>query len=188
MLTTARPKILTFLFRISNTYPRIAYGGAPDRLIVTTLNRAQTRMELFSMNPRSNVAKSILVEEEQAWIEPCTYENLTLNADNFVVLSARSGYVHAYQYTYSGALTRTITSGDFEVTDYYGTDSKGNHYVQSTATGPINRVVSRIDAKGVMKHISPEKGCASAWFNPGKSVYTLNYSNSTQPLSTPYII
>ncbi len=161
--------------------PRIAYGGAPDRLIVTTLNRAQTRMELFSMNPRSNVAKSILVEEEQAWIEPCTYENLTLNADNFVVLSARSGYVHAYQYTYSGALTRTITSGDFEVTDYYGTDSKGNHYVQSTATGPINRVVSRIDAKGVMKHISPEKGCASAWFNPGKSVYTLNYSNSTQP-------
>lgn len=161
--------------------PRIAYGGSPDRLIVTTLNRAQTRMELFSMNPRSNVAKSILVEEEQAWIEPCTYEDLTLNDDNFVVLSARTGYIHAYQYTYSGALIRTITSGNFEVTAYYGSDAKGNHYVQSTVSGPINRVVSRIDPKGVMKHMSPEKGSASAWFNPGKTVYTLNYSSSIQP-------
>ena len=51
------------------------------------------------MNPRSNVAKSILVEEEKAWLEPAVYENLTLNADNFVVLSSRTGYTHAYQYT-----------------------------------------------------------------------------------------
>ena len=55
-------------------------------------------MELFSMNPKSNVAKSILVEEESAWLEPSTYENLTFNTDNFVVLSSRSGFTHAYQY------------------------------------------------------------------------------------------
>ena len=161
--------------------PRIAYGGSPDRLIITTLNRAQTRMELFSMNPRSNVAKSILVEEEKAWLEPAVYENLTLNADNFVVLSSRTGYTHAYQYTYSGAMTRAITAGDFDVLEYYGTDARGNHYIQSTATGPINRVVSRIDVKGVMKHITPEKGCASAWFTPAKNYYTVNYSNAQTP-------
>ena len=161
--------------------PRIAFGGSPDRLIIATLNRAQTRMELFSMNPRSNVAKSILVEEEQAWLECPTYENLTFNDDNFVVLSARTGYTHAYQYTYSGAMTRAITSGEFDVLAYYGADARGNHYVQSTATGPINRVVSRIDPKGVMKHLTPEHGCASAWFTPSRNYYTVNYSNAQTP-------
>lgn len=161
--------------------PRIAYAGSPDRLIITTLNRAQTRMELFSMNPRSNVAKSLLVEEEKAWLEPCTYENLTLNADNFVVLSARSGYVHAYQYTYAGALSRTITKGDFDVLAYYGSDAKGNHYVQSTATGAVNRVISRIDIKGVMTNITPDNGSASAWFTPTRNFYVVNYSNAKQP-------
>lgn len=88
------------------------------------------------------------------------------NPDNFVVISTRSGYAHAYQYTYEGALSRTITKGDFNVTAYYGSDAKGNHYVQSTATGPVNRVVSRIDAKGVMKHISPESGSGSSGSPP----------------------
>ena len=31
--------------------PRIAYAYSPDRLLVTTLNRAQNRMEIFSVNP-----------------------------------------------------------------------------------------------------------------------------------------
>lgn len=161
--------------------PRIAYGGSPDRLIVATLNRAQTRMELFSLNPRSNVARSILVEKSEAWLDPAVYENLTFNDDNFVVISTRSGFAHAYQYTYAGALSRTLTGGNFNVTAYYGADAKGNHFVQSTATGPINRVVSRIDVKGQMKHLSPESGCGSAWFTPAMNFYTVSYSNSRKP-------
>lgn len=36
--------------------PRIAYGGeSPDRLMVVTLDRDQTSMELYSLNPRSGV-------------------------------------------------------------------------------------------------------------------------------------
>lgn len=161
--------------------PRIAFGGDPDRLIIETLNREQTRLELFSMNPRSNVAKSILVEEESAWLEPVTYEDITFNADNFVILSARTGYTHAYQYNYSGTMTRALTKGDFDVLAYYGKDARGNHYVQSTASGAINRVVSRIDPKGVMTNITPDKGCASVWFTPAMNFYVSNYSNAQTP-------
>lgn len=161
--------------------PRIVFGGSPDRLVIATLNREQTRMELFSMNPRSNVASSLLVEEESAWLEPSTYENMTFGDNSFVILSARTGYTHAYEYSYSGALTGAITKGEFDVLEYYGKDAKGNHYVQSTATGPVNHVVSRIDPKGVMKHITPEKGCASVWFTPAYNYYTVNYSNATTP-------
>ncbi|MCM1137484.1 MAG: DPP IV N-terminal domain-containing protein [Duncaniella sp.] len=161
--------------------PRIHYGGAPERLIAVTLNRDQTRLEIFSVNPRSNVSKSLMVEEDKAWIEPCTYEDMKINKDNFVILSARSGYIHAYQYSYSGTMTKQITSGDFDVTAYYGVDANGNHYYQSTACGPINRVISRIDVKGVEKHITPTTGTASAWFTPAMNYYTVNYNNSTTP-------
>lgn len=161
--------------------PCIHFGDTPDRLMTATLNRDQTRMEIFSINPRSNVGKSVLVEESDAWLDPVVYEQLTFSDKGFAVISTRSGYAHVYLYTYDGALIRTLTQGNFNVTAYYGEDAKGNHYVQSNATGEINRVVSRIDAKGVMHSLSPDKGYADAWFSPTMNLYTLIYSNSTKP-------
>lgn len=163
--------------------PRIAYGPTPDRLMAVTLNREQTRMEIYSVNPRSGVSKSVLVEQEDAWLEPATYEQIRFEADGFVILSARTGFTHAYKYAYTGSLTRTITSGQFDVTDYYGSDTRGNHYYQSTSTGAVNRTVDRIDAKGVVKHLSPAEGNGSAWLTPTANFYTLIYSNVTTPPS-----
>ncbi len=161
--------------------PRIAFGGAPERLIAVTLNRAQNRMEIFSINPRSGVGRSLLVEQSEAWLAPATYEDIRFGDDGFAILSTRSGFSHVYLYTYTGSLSRALTSGSFDVTAYYGADAKGNHYVQSTATGPINRVVSRIDPKGGIHHISAESGTANAWFTPAMNFYTLIYNNSRHP-------
>lgn len=162
--------------------PRIQFAYSDDRLMVTTLNRAQTRMEVYSVNPRSTVAKSILVEESQAWLNPQTYQQITWQPDGFVIFSGRSGYDHLYRYSYSGALMGAITSGNFDVTDYYGYDAaKGTHYCQSTCTGAINRVVSRIDRKGTMTNISPAEGTASAKFSTDMSTYVYTYNNATTP-------
>ncbi len=162
--------------------PRIAYAYSPDRLVVTTLNRAQTRMELYSVNPKSTVAKSLLVEEYSAWLTPATYEDIRFFPESFVITSSRTGYDHLYQYSYAGVLERQITSGDFDVTAYYGYDAKRDvHYYQSTATGAINRVVSRIDRKGKVTQLTPSEGTASATFSPDKAFYTIRYSNTTTP-------
>lgn len=159
--------------------PRLSYASTPEQLVVTTLNRDQNRMEVYSVNPKSTVVKSILVEESKAWIAPETYENMTLLPGSIVVMSGRSGYTHLYQYSYSGALMRQLTSGNYDVTAYYGVDAAGNHYYQSTSTGPVNRVVSSVDAKGRVKNLSPDKGNGSARFSPDCSMMLLNYSNST---------
>jgi len=165
--------------------PRIAYASAPEQLIVTTLNRDQNRMEVYCVNPKSTVAKSVLVEDSKAWIAPETYENMTLLPGSLIVMSGRSGYTHLYQYSYAGAMMRQLTSGNYDVTAYYGTDAAGNHYYQSTVSGPVNRVVSQVDAKGRVKKLSPEKGVASAQFAPDCSMMLLQYSNSaTAPVYT----
>ncbi|MDE5839144.1 MAG: S9 family peptidase, partial [Paramuribaculum sp.] len=162
--------------------PRIAYAYSPDRLMVTTLNRAQTRMELFSVNPKSTVAKSILVEEYKAWLAPATYEDIKYFPDFFVITSSRSGYDHLYQYSYTGTLMKQITSGEYDVLSYYGYDKvSGTHYYQSTVNGAVNRVVSSINSKGKITDISPATGCASATFSPDMTFFTLRYSNTKTP-------
>lgn len=168
--------------------PRIAYGGASaSRLMAVTLDRSQTRMEIYSINPRSGVSKSVMTEEERAWLSPLSYEDITFGTDGFVVLSSRSGYTHAYLYSYAGSMTRQITSGEYDVTAYYGADAKGSHYYQSTSTGAVNRVISKVDVKGVVKNLSSDKGFSSAWFSPSLNFMGLTYSNTaTPPVVTLY--
>lgn len=162
--------------------PRITYAFSPDRLIVVTLNREQTRMEIYSANPKSTVVKSLLVEEAPAWLSTATYEDIHYYPDGFMITSSRSGYDHIYQYSYSGSLVKQITSGDFDVTNYYGYDQKrGVHYYQSTAHGPMNRTVSKIDRNGRVTDISPAEGTSSATFSPDMAYYTMSYSSVTTP-------
>ena len=72
--------------------PRIAYGHDATRLIVTTLNREQNRMEIYAANPKSTVVKSIYVEESDSWIAPETYETIKYYPDYFILNSDKDGY------------------------------------------------------------------------------------------------
>lgn len=156
-------------------------------LLVATLNRDQNRMELFAANPKSTVVKSILVEEPGAWVIPGTYEDLKVLPKSFVIMSPRSGYTHLYEYSYEGTLLRTITSGNYDVFNYYGCDAAGNHYYRSDVTGAINRVVSRVDAKNNVTNISASNGCAGATFAPGCNYFVLNQSSTAHaPVYTLY--
>lgn len=159
--------------------PRIKYALTPEQLIVTTLNRDQNRMEVYSVNPKSTVVKSLIVEESKAWILPESYEAMQLTPKGIVFPSSRTGYQHFYQYSYSGALVGALTSGDYDVDEYYGYDeASGCHYYRSTASGAINRVISRKDRKGKITDLTPAQGYASAVFSPDLQYYKLNFSTA----------
>lgn len=178
-IETRKIKDITLPGNQTEYIPRIEFGNATECLMVATLNRDQTRMELFSVNPKSTVSKSILVEQWNAWLDPATYENLTFSDDSFVVFSCRSGYKHLYEYSYSGSQLRQITSGDYDVQQYYGKNAIGTHFYSASSTGAINRVVCSIDKKGAIKTLTPAQGYAKADFTPDMSCYILNYSNTT---------
>ncbi|MCM1292666.1 MAG: DPP IV N-terminal domain-containing protein [Bacteroides sp.] len=162
--------------------PRIAYGPAADQLMVVTLNREQTRMEIYSVNPRSTTSRSILVESWNAWLSPQTYEDIHFESDRFVIFSCRTGFQHLYAYAYNGSLLNKITSGSYDVDAYYGRDAAGNTYYRSDETGPINRTIHRMDAKGRTTLLSPANGYASAQsISPKTDYMVINYSNATTP-------
>ena len=159
--------------------PRIDFAGAPDRLVATTLNRDQNRMELFTVNPRSAQARTLMVEEKRnGWIEPEAYADLRFYSDFFVINSSRSGWNHLYRYGYSGAMESQLTSGDYDVTAYYGySPSARAHYFQSTRTGSVNRVVSRLDAKGRVTDLTKTNGWGEAAFSPDATSAMLWWSD-----------
>ena len=170
--------------------PRIAYGGNQgDRLMAVTLNRAQNRMEIYNVNPKSTVIKSVLVEEAKAWLNSAAYEDIHWGAESFVVQSERSGWNHFYEYSYTGQKLRQITSGEFDATAYYGTDAQGYTYFQVTGQalgqgdkGAVNRVVQRRDRQGKKtENLSAPEGWGAAEFAPAMNYFVLNYSNAATP-------
>lgn len=161
--------------------PVIAYGPDENTLITAALNRDQNRLEIFKINPKSTVAKSLLVEESKAWIEETAYTGLYLGKTSFVIQSSRSGYRHLYEYSYMGAQTGQLTSGDFDVTAYYGSDNAGNRYYQAAAPDPTCRTIYRIDRKGAVSAVSPAEGSASAVFSPNMDLMLRTYSDCNTP-------
>lgn len=168
--------------------PRLEFGGnSADRLMIVTLNRAQSRMEVYMANPKSTVAKSVLVEQAKAWLNPMAYENIVFENDGFTVMSERTGWNHIYKYSYAGQEVRAVTAGNAEVTAYYGTDALGNIYYQTVPAGDdpanaLNRVVRRIDRTGKkVENLTPDSGWGSATFSPGMTFYITNHSTATTP-------
>ncbi|MBR5744875.1 MAG: S9 family peptidase [Muribaculaceae bacterium] len=162
--------------------PRLCFPEGQNTLYVVALNRHQSKMTLFAVNPKSAVAKAIYSDKSETWISQSVWQSFRFYNDFFVVASERTGFRHLYAYNYSGVKLRTITSGNYEIGNYYGYSAANKcHYFQSTATGAINRRVCRIDSKDQIIPISPESGWAELTASPEMKYYILNYSNAKTP-------
>lgn len=162
--------------------PRIHYGPSADKLIVLALNRDQNRLDFFSVNPRSTVVTPVHQEKSDAWVRPECYEKVTYEPASMVIFSDRTGWSHLYRLDYNGNDLGAMTSGDFDVTAYYGTAPDGTYYYQSTANGPVNRTITKVGAKkGAASLVSPAEGWASAQFSPAMNYYVLSHSSTTVP-------
>lgn len=161
--------------------PSMEFDGKGETLMVMLLNRDQNQLRLFAVNPGSTVARQILTDSSSAWLSPTAYQMVDYGRDTFVFGSERSGWRHLYRYDYNGTLVRQLTSGDFNITEYYGEDASGNVYVQCTKLGAVNRNVARVSAKGELKLLNNAAGFESASFSKGMSYWVRTWSDVTTP-------
>lgn len=161
--------------------PDIQFDGKGERLMVMKLNRDQNDLKIFSVNPASTVATQVYSEQSKAWIDNDVYNMVKYGNDSFVIASNRSGWTHLYEYSYNGRQLRQITNGDFNVTNYYGKSAAGSHFMQTTKLGAVNRNVSMVDAKGVMKLLHDTPGWESCSFSKDFSYYVRNWSDVNTP-------
>src|SRR5690606_8202983 len=85
-------------------------------------------------------------------------------------------------YDDKGSLKKQVTSGNWEITDYYGYNPKNETiYYQSVENGSTKRDVYSIQLNGSgKKQLSSQNGTNSATFSSDFNYFINNHSSSTQ--------
>lgn len=182
-LNTRATKTMDIPLAADDYIPMVDFDGNGTNLMVVTLNHDQNHLKLYKVNPASTVAHKLLEEKsEGGWFAPATYSLTKYYKDFFVYVSERSGYRHLYKYSYDGVLQAELTKGEFNITDYYGYDSKkGLHYVQTTSLGAVNRNVASVNSKGALTLLTGKPGWESALWSKGFNYWLREWSDVQTP-------
>ncbi len=162
--------------------PRIDFTQNPEQLAVMTLNRQQNVFSMYYANPKSSVSRLILRDENKYYIDSDLIPYISFSKENFTYISEKDGFSHIYLYTSNGILDRQVTSGNWDVTDFYGINPVNKTiYYQSAEESPLRRAVYMIDSKGKTTKLSTRVGTNNATFSANFKYYVNNYSNTTTP-------
>jgi dipeptidyl-peptidase-4 len=173
--------------KVEKTYedfyiPRLKWTNEPYVLSVQFMNRHQNELDLWLINTKEQTSELVLAETDKAYID-VTFNLTFLDDNSFIWTSEKDGFNHIYHYDKSGKLINQVTSGNWEVTDYYGFDAKNNTvYYQSTENGSINRDVYSIKLNGKnKKRLSKSEGTNSASFSADFTYFINTHSSASSP-------
>lgn len=166
--------------------PRIEFLPSGDELAVMTLNREQNKFDMYFANARSSVARSILHEENQRYIDSDLINSICFFGNQFTYLSEKSGYSHLYLYENTGVQQKQLTSGDYDVTEFLAVDPASKTiFYESAEESPLQRAIYKIDmVKGVKTKLSTKQGTNKATFSKNGKYFINRYSS----VSTPALI
>jgi dipeptidyl-peptidase-4 len=164
--------------------PRIEWRKSSDDLAFQTLNRHQNELILYNFNKKSGKLSILHTEKDAAYVD--VNDDLTfLVDDSFIWTSEKDGFNHIYLHDKNGKEKKQLTSGNWEVTRYYGYDAKRKKiFFQSTANGSINRDVYSVGINGRnVKRLSTKEGTNSASFSSDFTYFINTHQNATTPPS-----
>lgn len=162
--------------------PRINWTKDANVLSAQYMNRRQNELDLWMINAKSKTSKLVLNEKDNAYVD-VTFNLTFLDDNSFIWTSELDGWNHIYHYNNDGTLINQVTTGEWEVTKYYGYSAKSNRiFYQSTEDGSINRSVYSIGLNGKnKKRLSNNIGTNSASFSADFTYFINTYSSATNP-------
>lgn len=165
--------------------PRIQWTSKGDFLSIMRLNRHQNHLELLLADPESGDTQLLLEEKNNTYIE--IHDNQKFLNDNkrFVWTSEVGGRNHIYLYDINGKRLKSITEGEFDVTEIYGIDEKSGYvYYQAAVPNPSDRSVYRVKLNGKSNQLlSGGGGHHNASFSKDFSYYLLTKSKANEVIS-----
>ncbi len=166
-----------------------------EKAAVQVMNRAQTQVGLFFVGKSDGNAARVLTETDDAWLH--MYRPLFVGGGKqFLWISDRSGYAHAYLYAADGTFLRQVTRGEWSLRPYgafaiydqsplLAVDEKGGWlYYTSAEKSTIERQLYRVSLEGGEPvRVSVEGGYHNALFRSDGRFYVDTYSNIRTPPS-----
>lgn len=164
--------------------PRFAFTPDENRLTVQTMNRLQNHLKLWAYDIEQKEAKVLLEEHSSTYVD--IHDNLRfLPQGAFLWTSERDGFNHIYHYNADGSLKKQLTKGPWEVTRFFGYNTKAKElYYASVEKSSIERVVYALSINGKRKRVlTPETGYNGVSFSADYQYYIHTYEDATTPIS-----
>lgn len=161
--------------------PRIYWTKDSKNLCVFKLNRHQNHLKLLFTNPESK--KTVLVYEEKDSRYIDIHDNIKFLNTGFIWSSEKDGFNHLYKFSYDSKKMFQITSGEYEITKFYGyNESKKILYYQSNEKSPLQKHIYSINIDGTNKKLlSNGEGVNNANFSKTFDYFINTNSTANQP-------
>jgi dipeptidyl-peptidase-4 len=181
---------------------RASWSPDGSRLAVQTTNRAQDRLDLWSVRASDGTNSEravggatslVLSETDPAWVNQ--KEVQFLKGGELLVSSERSGWTHLYRHAADGRILNAVTSGEWSVRGpgaFYAApmgsswvdDANGWIYFTSREASPLERQLYRVHPDGRGKErVSRETGVHTIRFSPDMRFYLDQHSSHDTPPS-----
>lgn len=193
------PTVKLFIVDIeSGEIEQVPTNSSPDTYIVRPvwkndgteltfrrLNRKQDHLELLSYSLEAKEVRTILDEQEDAYIN--LHDNFIQleDGETFLWTSEVSGYNHIYHYNFDGTLINQVTKGDWPVGSIERVDQKNKKiYFTGYQNMGLDRYFYVVNFNGKrMKALNDESGRYSVSMNEAATFYTASHSSFTEPYS-----
>lgn len=177
----------TLIFKTDSDWeyiPRVKWTQNPDVVSFQRTNRHQSQLELILYSVSTGKSTVVLNEQNKSFIEITNDLTFLKDGKRFIWTSTRSGYNHIYLYQIDGKLIKQITSGNFDVTQYFGYDEKSSTiFYQSAERSPLERHIYSITASGKKKALTQIAGIHKAEFSSGLKYFADTYSSFDSPFT-----
>ena len=168
--------------------PRVKWTSDASDLAIMKVNRLQNKVDIVLANPYTGDTRAFFTEKNKRYLDENFYDDFKFLPDNkYIVLnSERSGYSHLYLYDRQGFEVKQLTSGNFDVTKFYGFDPlKKIFYYQAAKESPMRREVYFVSLDGKKSgKLSGQTGTNTADFSSGLK-YFINYFTNVE---TPNLV
>ncbi|MTB51964.1 S9 family peptidase [Lewinella sp. W8] len=164
--------------------PRVQWTQDQDLLTAQRMNRHQNKLEMLVFDLQSGREKVILSEENKYYID--VHDNLTFlnNGEEFIWTSEKDGWNHVYLHNMKTGAEQQLTSGDWEVTNFYGLDEENDQiYFQGAMRNPMQReiYVQSTNNKAKAIPVVDLRGVNTAQFSDTYDYFVLTNSTINQP-------
>ncbi len=169
--------------------PRIKWSADPSMLCVFWMNRHQNHLEILLANAVTGKTTLLLNEDNKYYIDIDDNLIFLKGGKGFIRTSEQDGFNHIYHYDMDGNLKKQITSGEWEVTNFYGVDEKYQRiFYQTASVSPMEREIFSIAIDGGdKKQLTLQKGANGGQFSTTFDYFVLNHSTiNSAPVYTVY--
>lgn len=165
--------------------PRIKWANN-NQLAVQTMNRLQNHLQFYFVDAQNGSSIKIHEETSDTYVEVVNDWYFLPKKNTMVITSEKSGFNHLWAVNYTTAQATAITSGNWDITTFYGMNTKtGMAYFQAAKTTPIQREIYSVNLKSKkIAALSTKAGWNDADFSSNFAHYINSYTNA----NTPHII